>query len=161
MRWADIEGPTWKCPAEFAKGKRDTWVPLSKPALEVLDEIRAAELDPVWVFPAQRLDSTTGHIGTVSHFFGKMAKAEGIEDARAHDLRTTFNTFATSPIDGDVAITKGLGIAPHVASACLSHNPDSLAYDRYTSAEGRAAYLIAERREALEAWAEFLQSNRS
>ena len=157
MRWEDIEGPTWKCPAKFAKGNRDTWIPLSEAALAVLDTMRG--LNDVWVFPAKNAGGKLPHVGPLSGEFRKLADAEEIEDARCHDLRTTFNTIATAPVEGDVALTKGLGISPTVAAACLSHKPEgsALAYDRYTSAEGRAAYMIAERREALDAWAAYIR----
>ena len=157
MRWADIEGPTWKCPAEFTKGKRDTWVPLSKATLEVIEEMRG--LDPVWIFPAGRDDSEVGHRGSLSHAFKRMVDAEEIPDAGLHDLRTTFNSIAKAPKEGDVAIAKGLGFNSDVSAACLSHKPDALEYDRYTDNEGRAAHLIAQRRELLDAWADYLEAN--
>ena len=161
MRWADIEGPTWKCPATFTKGKREQWIPLSDAALEVLETVRG--LSDVWVFPSMRDDNTTGHVGTLSHQFGRLAKAEGIKDARCHDLRTTFGTFCLQPAAGteglDPSMAVGLGVALPVVSECLSHKPDALAFDRYAHPDARAAHLIVERRAALSAWADFL--NRS
>ena len=162
MRWADIEGPTWKCPAEFTKGKRDQWIPLSDAALELLEEIRSAGLCSTWVFPAMRDDSKAGHVGALSTQFGKLAKAEGITDARCHDLRTTFGSFGLSPaVPDDPSLPTGLGIALDVVSECLSHKPDALAFDRYAADHARASHLIVERRAALSAWAEFILEVRS
>ena len=155
MRWEDIEGPTWKCPAEFTKGKRPQWIPLSDQALALLETLRG--LDPVWVFPAMRGDSAKGHIGALSTQFKDLTEAEGIEDARCHDLRTTFGTFCLMPAEAaDPSLPTGLGIALAVVSECLSHKPDALAFDRYAHPDARASHLIAERREALTKWADFL-----
>ena len=154
MRWEDIEGPTWKCPAEFTKGKRAQWIPLSDAVLEVLETLRG--LDDVWVFPALRDDSATGHIGGLSSQFKALAEAEGLEDARGHDLRTTFGTFCLQPLNpADPALPSGLGIPLAVVSECLSHKPDALAFDRYAHPDARSSHLIAERREALATWAVF------
>ena len=114
-------------------------------------------LDPVWVFPALRDDSATGHIGALSSQFKALAEAEGLEDARGHDLRTTFGTFCLQPLNpADPALPSGLGIPLAVVSECLSHKPDALAFDRYAHPDARSSHLITERRTALSAWSDFI-----
>lgn len=49
-RWCEVQGSIWTIPPERMKSRREHEVPLSAPALAILDEMRG--LDPEYVFPS-------------------------------------------------------------------------------------------------------------
>lgn len=51
--WAEIEGDTWRVPAERMKMRREHLVPLSPAVLALLEELRPHRVGD-WIFPGQR-----------------------------------------------------------------------------------------------------------
>lgn len=157
MKWADLDSAdVWRIPAADFKGRREHWVPLSKAALAVLDELRALSGTFDYVFPAQRSDGKRPHVASVNKALQRLnAATPEIEPWTLHDFRTTFRTHATRAKRpkhrGDPA---GLGVAANVADAVLGHREASLGFDRYTGEPWR--YLLSEKRDALEAWGVFV-----
>jgi integrase len=155
MRWADVHGATWRIPAEYMKGRREHWVPLSAEARALLDTLPAT--DGAWVFPALRSDSTTGYVGQVDSALYRAVRKSKMEPFRAHDLRETFRTWVTRPAaSDDPDIPAGCGIAPEAADAVLAHREQTVALAHY---HGRPEeHRLAEKREALTRWGAFVRA---
>ena len=119
MRWSEIEGEAWTIPAERYKTKRENVVPLSRPALALLETLdRAAE----YVFTAGNRSSRrngTGHdevrpfgnVGDAKRALDSLALDELRKNARRrgedprkaklprwtlHDLRRTAKTLMSA-----------------------------------------------------------------
>lgn len=157
LRWDAIDrADVWRIPASDFKGRREHWVPLSREALAVLDELRPLTGGFEYVFPRMRSDGKRPHIASVNKALQRLnARTEDLEPWTAHDFRTTARTHMTRakrpkhPND-----PKGLGVAPEIADAVLGHRDASLGTQRYTGEVER--YRLSEKRDALEAWGRFV-----
>ena len=87
MTWAEIDGATWEIPTERTKMGRPHRVPLSKPALAILD---AARQD---ANASGRVFSTVTGREIYDSAFSKLFRANGL-DATAHGMRAAFRTWA-------------------------------------------------------------------
>src|SRR5215472_10397924 len=133
MRWSEIDRKTrtLKLPGERVKNGREFIIPLSDLAMEVIDSIdKRAGRDLVF---------GTGARGYSGWSNSKVALDQAVELKEAwrlHDLRRTVRTGLGQ-----------LGIAPHIAEACLNHLPAKLirTYDKNK-------YEL-EKRQALDRWA--------
>ena len=99
MQWAHINTGqrVWTIPASEAKAGKAIRVPLTGPALAILerrkneqamhysDRIRASD----YVFPVLRDKGTNPYIGQPARPFHRILKRAGIEDLTVHDLRRT------------------------------------------------------------------------
>jgi integrase len=140
MRWADLEGDWWTIPAEVAKNGRSHRVPLSAPALALVEELRGkgkANGSP-YLFPSpKRPDEPMAHV--------QKAAERLVEDAGfkfvPHDLRRTAASYMTSE-----------GVLRLVVSKILNHVEQGVTaiYDRHS--------YDGEKREALVKWADRLES---
>lgn len=159
MRWGDVdlEAGWWTIPAEEAKNALAHRVPLTAPALAILKDRQELAggsekcKGEAWVFesPKQREGRPTAHISnpnrTVNNIRDHVAELLKIKvdqvDFRLHDLRRTAASYMGS-----------MGIARLVISKVLNHVETGITrvYDRHT--------YDAEKREALDAWAERLMS---
>lgn len=136
LRWSEIHAldrlgeSEIRLPGSRTKNGRDHVVPLSEAAAGILRAIPRIEGQD-HVFGA-------GKTGFSSFSYGKAALDEkvALPAWTIHDLRRTGRTGLGR-----------LGVAPHVAEACLNHLPPKLVrtYDQHTYA--------AEKRAALDAWA--------
>lgn len=155
LRWSDIDdADVWRIPPGAFKGKREHWVPLSKQALAALAELRPLTGEGEYVFPG-RSDGTRPHLTNWNNALRRIRGRTDIPAWNAHDFRTTFRTWATRAAKpAHKRDPAGLGVAPHVADACLGHAEASLGYSRYTGE--RASYLLAEKRAALKLWGAFV-----
>ena len=158
LRWKDIdEADVWRIPAGAFKGKREHWVPLSPEALAVLEELRPLTGAGEHVFPG-RGDGKQPHVNSWNGAHRRVRDRTEIPSWVPHDFRTTFRTHATrARHPRDKRDPAGLGVAPHVADAVLGHKEASLGFSRYTGEAER--YLLAEKREALTAWGEFVAAS--
>jgi integrase len=97
MRWNDIdlERGIWTKPGSTTKQKTDHVVPLSAPALQLLNEIRDGSQGELsdFVFPSA---SVAGHILDIKHFWPKVCSDAGITNLRPHDLRHSFASTLAS-----------------------------------------------------------------
>jgi integrase len=111
MRWEqlDLKAGVWTKPAATTKQNKTHRVPLSAPAVAVLERRqkaaektrranpstlnRAAQKDNPWVFPG---DGKEGHMTSVRVFWVSMCKKAKIKGARIHDLRHTFASLLVS-----------------------------------------------------------------
>lgn len=137
LRWIDIDVDerTWTIPAEDTKNGRIHRVPLSGPALEVLERRREHPTAVVWAFPSPRGDS---HLRSESPGQALRAVRDdiGLPNCRAHDLRRTLATH----------IGRQEGVDRVLVSKILNHTDRTVTaiYDRYERDD--------EKREALEEW---------
>jgi integrase len=144
MRWADVDlkAGWWTVPAERAKNGMSHRVPLSPPAVKILEEVRQAQADSKtrkgspWVFPAWHLDLGDQPQGTIQKSVEAIRVASGVADFRAHDLRRTAASLMT-----------GMGVPRLTVSKILNHAEPGVTavYDRHS--------YDAEKREALGKWA--------
>jgi integrase len=137
LRWDDIQGMWWTIPAEVAKNGLAHRVPLSPPALALLDTLRPRSGSMPWVFPGPdprkplaRVQAVCQHIRTLS----------GV-DFRSHDLRRTAASHMTS-----------MGIPRLVVSKILNHSEPGV-----TAVYDRHSYDL-EKQAALHRWGEKVQA---
>lgn len=120
VRVRDFEGPVWKIPRQFFKGRREHWVPLSDEALAVVEELRTHRTDDVWAFPS-REGARNPYLTRWTNGQRRLRKAIEIEDWTAHDLRRSLR----------VHMTQRLGIEATVADAVLGHADTSVGARHY------------------------------
>jgi len=148
-RWSEFDlegesssGAVWRLPAERSKTGAPLDIPLVSQVVEWLHATRTVSAGSEWVFPARRRDarSRAEHVGrdTLNVALARIDIGK-IEAFTVHDLRRTARTHLAA-----------LGVAPHVAELCLNHKPRGVGaiYDRHS--------YFAERRAALQAWADLL-----
>jgi integrase len=90
----DLERGIWTKPSAHTKQKKEHRVPLSAPALELLQRIRAkAEEGAAHVFPGRKKGEPIQQIRTAWEFVVDKAK---LKDVRVHDLRHTYASILAS-----------------------------------------------------------------
>jgi integrase len=166
MRWdeIDLDEKTWTLPRERTKSNREHIVPLSSLALDILDTLPRFKKDDkgsgTFVF-----SSREGRIPISGFSKAKKSVDTAVADNatekeldnpvgpwRLHDLRRTAATKMASMKKGHES-SESL-VPPHVLAAILNHSPGSM--HGVTAIYNRYEYL-AEKRSALEAWANRLQ----
>jgi integrase len=133
MRWSEIDrkARTLKLPAARTKNGREFIIPLSALAMKIIDDIGERDGRDL-VFG----NGTGGYSGW-SHSKAALDQVAALKEAwTLHDLRRTVRTGLGQ-----------LGVAPHIAEACLNHLPAKLirTYDKNK-------YEL-EKRQALDRWA--------
>jgi integrase len=100
MRWSDLDltKGIWTKPGSTTKQKTDHVVPLSAPALQLLNEIRTQQTAKrntlgEFVFSS---GSGTGHVVDVKQFWAKICRNAGITNLRPHDLRHSYASTLAS-----------------------------------------------------------------
>jgi integrase len=138
MRWSEIDRKTRtvKLPGERTKNGREFIIPLSALAMKIIDDI--GERD------GRDLVFGNGEGGYSGWSHSKVAldqMAELKEAWTLHDLRRTVRTGLGR-----------LGVAPHIAEACLNHLPEKLirTYDKNR--------YEPEKRQALARWAAHVEA---
>lgn len=151
----DLEAGTWHLPGVRAKNHRDHVVPLSAPALAILD---ARRTEQALIGPRSALVFTT----TGKTPFSGFSNAKEALDRRILKARSATNPDAPAPdpwrlhdLRRSVAthMAEALRIAPHVIEAALNHVSGAKA--GVAGIYNRALHLD-ERTEALRAWADYL-----
>jgi integrase len=131
----DIDNRVWVVPPRRMKGGREHRVPLSEPAIAVLDAMRAIRHND-WVFPGAREGRPIGE-NTV----GRLAKAAaGGDTTTVHGLRSTFRDWCS----------ERTSFPREVAEMALAH-----AIPNAVEAAYRRGDLFDKRRRLMDAWAEF------
>jgi integrase len=122
MRWdeLDFDKGRWVIPAERTKAGRETWVPLSSLALELIGEPDGSE----YVF--HHKDGKPLTVYSVSQAMRRELEPLGLADkpATPHDLR---RTFATQLVD--------LEIDDPVIDRLLNHAPETVSDKHYKVAK--------------------------
>ena len=133
MRWEDIDRASgwWTIPGQWTKNGLAHRVPLSRPAMEVLDELDADGERTAWVFKSDKRD---GPVTTLWRATPSIRKASGV-DFVGHDLRRTAASRMT-----------GMGISRLTVSKLLNYAEAGITriYDRHSD--------DPEKKQALDAW---------
>ena len=162
LRWSEIQGDVIILPGTRTKNHRDHVIPLSAPASTILAK-RQKRDDRDLIF-GRGQQAFSGWSKCKERFDAAIKEATGkvLPHWTPHDLRRSFATYVGGGLPEhlfetlnarDKKLAGGLGIASHVIEAALNHvsgHKSGVAgtYNRSTYA--------AEKRQALERWAEHL-----
>lgn len=136
----DKEANFWVKPASTVKQRKTHRLPLSPPAIELVNRLRKQRGSSKWVFPGTLPDepiSTIGHCWRWIRQRAKLAPDENGNEARPYDLRHTFASTAAGSNFGLPIIGKLLGHS-HARTtqryAHLADDPLKVAADRIGTA---------------------------
>lgn len=146
-RWAefDLDHAVWHLPGERTKTGADLDIPLAGVAVACLRELHRLAAGSEWVLPARKAqDRMLPHIheNTLNVALSKVKPLlPDLEPFCIHDFRRTARTHLAA-----------LGVDPYIAERCLNHKIKGIEgiYNRHD--------YFAERRQALELWAGFLEA---
>jgi integrase len=129
MRWEDVDLPSgiWTIPAKIAKNKTATPLPLTEPAIALLEQqIRRRAGEP-WVFPSPVGD---GHLVGLPKAWARILKRAEITGLRIHDVRRSVGTALART-----------GASPHIIATGLGHRSiaSAKAYVRLAGEDARRA----------------------
>ncbi len=134
MTWgeADLDSAIWTVPGERMKAGLPHRVPISEPALAVLNKVQG--LDPQLVFPGRKRGQPM-HDMTIA---GPLKRLN--VPGTVHGMRSCFRDWAAERTN-----------APReIAELCLAHEVGSAVERSY-----RRSDLLAKRRDLMERWARF------
>jgi integrase len=133
----------WLCffgQALVTKTKVQHIVPLSKQAIEILEELKQVTSRSVYVFPSSRNDGRPMSDNTIRMALRTLGYSN--DDMSPHGFRTTASTLLNEQ-----------GWSPDAIERQLSHMPR----DQVRAAYNRAQYLD-ERRKLMQAWSDYLDN---
>ena len=138
-RWSEIDRPssTWKIPAERMKMHQDHVVPLSDPALAVLDHMRDRDRGEL-IFP-----NPDGGTFSENAMLAALDRL-GYSHVTVHGFRSTFATWAEECTD----------YPDGVREAALAHK-----YKSETTAAYQRGQKLEKRRALMKDWAQFLSGS--
>lgn len=139
-RWDEITGELWTIPAERTKARREHRVPLSKPALVILAEMRTiadASGAPVggFVFPGGRPGKPLSNMALLATL-----KRMGRQDVTTHGFRSAFRDWCG----------ESTSFPREVAETALAH----VIKDKVEAAYARGD-LLAKRAQLMAAWGRY------
>lgn len=137
MKWEMIDGDLLRIPDSLMKKDLDLLVPLSRLALEILDNMRKRSRGSEYVFPNDRRLDRPMSENAVLYLMGRMGYAGKMT---GHGWRSVLSTWANEA-----------GFNPDAIERQLAHVPG----DKVRGIYNRAEYL-PERRAMLQAWADWL-----
>lgn len=138
MKWAEIEGDVWRIPKGTMKKRREHLVPLCRQALALLEELssRGRRVSP-YVFVAEHRDDRPMSENAVLALIARIGYKGRMT---GHGWRSVASTWANEA-----------GYNADAIERQLAHEPD----DKTRAAYNRAEF-IAERRQMLQAFADWL-----
>ena len=129
----DVDGRQWCIAAERTKANAKHVVPLSRPAVDLLERARPLSKGPL-AFPSPR----SGHKPLSDMTFMKVLHTVGLADSTTvHGFRSSFRTWASEQTDADHAVME----------LCLSHTVGSAVERAYARSD-----LLEKRRLLMEQW---------
>jgi integrase len=138
--WADMDLATgwWTIPGERAKNGLSHRVPLSPPAVRLLEDLRANHGESPWVFPSK--GKAGSHVYHMQKAIERVVKRSDVS-FRGHDLRRTA-----------ASLMVGAGVPRLVVSKILNHVETGITavYDRHS--------YDPEKRAALDFWGTRLEA---
>ena len=142
MEWAevDVAAATWTVPAARMKARREHRVPLSRRALEVLEEVRSLGQDGSLVFPSRKGEPLSNMAFTM------LLRRHAAVDAVPHGFRSTFKDWTLEQTSFPWAVVE----------TALAHTLGSATEAAYARSD-----LFERRRELMEAWARHCGHGRS
>lgn len=134
-RWSEIDGDVWTIPGARMKSGREHRVPLSHPARQILEEMRAIARDgDGFVFPGGRAGKPLSNMAMAA-----VLKRMGRGGITAHGFRSSFRDWARECTN----------FPREVAETALAH----VLKDKVEAAYARGD-LLDKRRELMDAWAD-------
>jgi len=91
----DFDDGVWTKPSSHTKQKKTHRVPLSPPALQLLQDIKERNPSSTYVFPS-RAGSKHPHLTELKKAWTKICGIAELEDVRIHDLRHTYASILAS-----------------------------------------------------------------
>lgn len=152
MRWEEIdrEARIWIIPATRMKGKRPHMVPLSDPAMSLLDEADELIGGKEFVFQSPRNgEQFAMDRRAFTRAMKRVVTALKVPRATPHDFRRTGATNLTS---------ERIGIPRFVVSQVIAHAGDTGGAAAVTGLHYDLHDYLPEKRRALDAWANLLQA---
>jgi integrase len=129
MHWDDIDLPSgiWTIPAKIAKNKTATPLPLTEPAIALLEQRIKRRAGEPWVFPSPVGD---GHLVGLPKAWARILKRAEITGLRIHDVRRSVGTALART-----------GASPHIIATGLGHRSiaSAKAYVRLAGEDARRA----------------------
>ena len=139
-RWSEIDfdSSTWIVPADRMKAGREHRVPLSKAALDLLEQAKSMRNASDLIFPS----STRPHNPVNSRTLTRTLEDIGLIDRTViHGFRTTFRTWASECTD----------LPREILEMALAHSVGSAVEQAYSRSD-----LLNKRIELMRLWSEFL-----
>lgn len=136
----DLDGAEWKIPMERMKMRRPHVVPLPRQAIVLLRELHRITGAGTWLFPNFRRPDDVMSATTINRAFEHMGYASGVWTG--HDFRATASTQLHE-----------IGYRPEVIERQLAHVEKNKTKAAYNHAE-----YMTERREMVQAWADWIDS---
>jgi integrase len=163
LHWSEIHDGMILLPAERSKNHRAHVVPLSSPALAIIDgqEHRAAR-DLIFGRGTKQFSGWSNCKERLDARIKKANDGKEIPHWTPHDLRRTFSTYAGGGLPAhqlaklaprEKELAKGLGIEPHIVEAILNHVSGSRS--GVAGTYNRSTYE-GPKRVALDLWADHL-----
>ena len=129
MRWEDIDlgAVIWTIPAQVAKNKTATPIPLTEPAVRLLRQRLERSAGEPWVFPSPIGGS---HLVGLPKAWARVLRRAGIKNLRIHDIRRSVGTAMART-----------GASPHLIATGLGHRSiaSARAYVRLAGEDARQA----------------------
>ena len=141
MRWKEIDGNTWIIPAGKMKRGLDHVVPLSRQALQIIDEQKARCRGSDYVWPHDRRNDRPMSENAILYLIGRIGYKGRMT---GHGFRSVASTWANENGYNEDAIERQ-----------LAHVPG----DKIRAVYNRAAYMV-ERTKMLQDWADWVESFR-
>lgn len=136
----DLDGAEWKIPAERMKMRRVHVVPLPRQVVQLLKELYKITGAGDWLFPNFRRPDDVMSATTINRALEHMGYASGLWTG--HDFRATASTQLHE-----------MGYRPEVIERQLAHVEENKTKAAYNHAE-----YLTERREMMQAWADWIDS---
>jgi integrase len=125
-KWDDIDWDRKELKIPETKAGRIHYVPLSAPALSILQELPEQKGNP-YILPGEKPGH---HLVNIEKIWQRVRKAAGVEDVRLHDLRRTLGSWLAQS-----------GNSLHLIGRVLNHSNQSTTaiYARFAQDNVRAA----------------------
>lgn len=113
LEWSDVDFERGVLTFRHTKIKRVQSVPVSAQAMEILQQVRSLQLDPVRVFPIKE--------AKFEKIWIRVRRAAGLQDFHAHDLRHNFCSMAVSSGLSLFTVGQLVGHRDHKSTERYSH----------------------------------------
>jgi integrase len=120
--WTQFEAGMWTKPSSHTKQKKEHVVPLSAPALLLLQQLHERNGSSPYLFPGP----TGQPITTVKKFWRSVTRQAGLEGVRIHDLRHSFASVLATGGASLLLIGQLLGHTQPKTTQRYSHLGDSV-----------------------------------
>ena len=138
LKWREVDTDEWRIPASRMKGDKEHRVPLSKPTLALLDEMRQISNAPdEFVFPGHLRGRPLSNMA-----MARLLKRMGRRDLTVHGFRSSFREWAS----------ERTSYPREVCESALAHTIESKVEAAY-----RPGNLFESRRRLMEEWGKHCQ----